>query len=268
MTSRTILHGILSAGLIAAFIFPAMADTVQPAPVDVTLRLKRGDFIIHRFVPGDPKFAAHPLAVIIFGSGDGGFGGWEERICGPLQFAGYEMLGFDCKLYAITDYDLDTLQADFNTIAQSSLSRYGDHPPPLILGGWSMGAEQAVPAAGGPHPPQGLVGLMLLSPGERGRYGLRAIDGLDIAPTGPGTFALKDFAHSLDNVRVAHWNGAVDLPGSKNWLSSLIAPHKAFEFPYSTHYYHGFSDDFLKLLEKSITWILSPDKPASTPPLD
>ena len=268
MTSRIILHGILSAGLIAAFISPAMADIVQPAPVDVTLRLKRGDFIIHLFVPGDPKFAEHPLAVIIFGSGDGGFGGWEYRVCGPLQSAGYEMLGFDCKLYAKTDYDLDTLQADFNTIAQSSLSRYGDHPPPLILGGWSIGAEQVVPAAGGPHPPAGLAGLLLLSPGKRGRYGIRAIDGLNIAPTGPGTFALEDFAHGLDSVRVAQWNGTVDLPGSKNWLSTLTASHKAFEYPYSTHFYHGFSDDFMKLLEKSITWILSPDKPAPTPPLD
>ena len=271
MTSRTIFHGILSAGLIAAFILPTMADIVQPDPVNVTLRLKRGDFTILRFVPGDPKFAAHPLAIIIYASGDGGFGGWEYRFCGPLQIAGYEVLGFDCKVYAKTDYDLDTLQADFNTIAQSSLSRYGDHPPPLILGGWSMGAEQVVPAAGGPHPPAGLAGLLLLSPGKRGRYGIRAIDGLNVAPTGPGTFAVEDFAHGLDNVRVAQWNGTIDLPGSKNWLSSLTAPHKAFLYPYSTHYYHGFSDDFLKLMKKSLTWVLSPDEPASKPqtaPLD
>jgi hypothetical protein len=263
MTSRTIILGIISAGLIAALISPAMADTAQPPPVKVTLGLKRGDFIVHHYVPGDAKFAEHPMALIIFGSGDGGFGGWEERICGALQTAGYEMLGFDCKLYAKRDYDLDTLQADFNIIAQSSLSHYGDTPPPLILGGWSMGAEQAVPAAGGPHPPTGLVGLLLLSPGERGRYGTRVTDGLNIAPTGPGTFALQDFAHSLDNIRVAQWNGIIDLPGSKKWLSSLTAPHKAFEFAYSTHYYHGFSDDFLKLLQKSITWVLLPDEPAS-----
>jgi hypothetical protein len=268
MTFRIVVLAVISAGFSAGFLFPVTADTVQPAPVDITLHLKRGDFIVHRYVPGDAKFAEHPLAVIIFGSGDGGFGGWEERICGPLQVAGYEMLGFDCKLYAKTDYDLDTLQGDFNTIAQSSLSRYGDQPPPLILGGWSMGAEQAVPAAGGPHPPAGLVGLVLLSPGARGRYGSRVTDGLNITPTGPGTFALQDFAANLDQVRVVQWNGTIDLPGSKNWLASLTAPHKAYEFAYSTHYYHGFSDDFLKLLQKSITWVLASTPKAQAPQLD
>jgi len=268
MPFRIIVPGIISVGLAAALILPAMADTAQPTPVDVTLRLKRGDFIVHRYVPGDAKFAQHPLAVIIFGSGDGGFGGWEERICGDLQSTGYEMLGFDCALYAKTDYDLDTLQADFNTIAQSSLARYGNQPPPLILGGWSMGAEQVVPAAGGPHPPTGLAGLLLLSPGESGRYGFRLTDGLNLSPTGAGTFALQDFAHSLDNVRVAQWDGTIDLPGSKKWLSSLTAPHKAYEFAYSTHYYNGFSDDFLKLLRESIAWVLSPPPKAPAVPLD
>ena len=131
-----------------------------------------------------------------------------------------------------------------------------------------MGAEQAVPAAGGPHPPAGLAGLLLLSPGTRGRYGLRAIDGLNIAPTGPGTFGLEDFAHSLNDIRVAQWNGSVDLPGSRKWLFSLTAPHKAYEFAYSTHYYHGFSDDFLKLLGKSLSWVLSPAPTTQAAQLD
>jgi hypothetical protein len=260
MTSRTILFGILSAGLIAAFIFPVAADTVQPDRVEVTLKLKRGDFTVHRYVPGDAKFAEHPLAVIIFGSGDGGFDGWEDRVSHALQATGYEVLGFDCALYAKTDYDLDTLQADTNAIAQSSLARFGNHPPPLILGGWSMGAEQAVPAAGGPHPPAGLAGLLLISPGDRGRYGLRVADRFDVTPTGPGTFALLDFAHSLDKVRVVQWDANLDLLGSKNWLASLTATHMAYDYSWGTHDYNGASDEFLKLLKESITWILQPPK--------
>ena len=174
-----------------------------------------------------------------------------------LQAAGYEILGFDCALYSQTDYDLATLQADINTIAQSSLSRYGTHPPPLILGGWSMGAEQAVAAAGGPHPPTGLVGLLLISPGDRGRYGLRVADRYDVSPTGPGTFALQDFARKLDKLRIAQWNGNLDLLGSKAWLTSLKAPHREYDFSWGMHDYNGASDDFLKLLKESITWVLS-----------
>jgi len=216
-------------------------------------------------------FAAHPVAVIVFGSGDGGITPWEDRLCRALQASGYEMLETDCAVYAKTDYDLETLQADTNTIAQSSLAQYGNHPPPLILGGWSMGAEQAVPAAGGPHPPAGLVGLLLVSPGDRGRYGLRTADRFDVSPTGPGTFALQDFAHSLDKVRVVQWSASLDLFSSKKWLSSLTAPYKALDYPKGTHFYNGAneawwdgpSDNFIKLLKGSLTWILTPDGTAS-----
>ena len=125
-----------------------------------------------------------------------------------------------------------------------------------------MGAEQAVPAAGGPHPPAGLVGLLLISPGNRGRYGLRFADRCDVTPTGPGTFALQDFVHSLDKVRVVQWDGNLDLLDSKTWLDSLTGTHKAYDFPWGLHDYNGASDQFLKLLKESLTWVLSPDEPA------
>ena len=122
-----------------------------------------------------------------------------------------------------------------------------------------MGAEQAVPMAGGPHPPTGLIGLLLISPGDRGRYGLRDSDRWNVMPTGPGTFALKDFAHSLGKIRVAQWDGNLDLLGSKDWLKSLTTPHKVYDFPWGMHDYNNASDHFLKLLQDSIKWILSPE---------
>jgi len=240
---------------------PIMSQAVVPQPqpnsVEWVLRLKRGDFILYRYMPGQPEFAAHPKALIIFGSGDGGLSGWEDRVCKALQADGYEVISLDYYGYSRTDYDLDILQADMNTIAQNCFSRFGNHPPPLILGGWSMGAEQAVPAAGGPHPPTGLVGLLLISPGSRGRYGVREADRWNVPPTGNGTFAMEDFAHRLNGLRVVQWDGNLDLLGSKTWLSSLTATHKVFGFP-ALHDYNGASDDFLTRLKQSVTWILSP----------
>jgi len=235
----------------------AVIPQAQPDRVDATLRLKRGDFTINRYVPGQAEFAAHPKAIIIFGSGDGGPCGWEERVCRALQADGCEMILFDCNAYAKADYDLNILQADMNTIAQSSFSRYGNPPPPLILGGWSMGAEQAVPAAGGPHRPAGLAGLLLISPGNRGRYGLRDADRWNVPPTGKGTFALEDFGQKLNGLRIAQWDASLDLLGSQAWLGSLTATHKAFSFPNSLHDYNGASDEFLTVLQQSVAWILS-----------
>jgi hypothetical protein len=238
--------------------YAPVVSSPQPDRVDVNLHLKRGDFTVCRYVPGQPEFAAHPKAVIIFGSGDGGFDGWEDRVSRFLQSEGFEIIGFDCAHYSATDYNLDILQADMNTIAQSSLSRYPKNPPPLILGGWSMGAEQAIAAAGGPHRPAGTVGLLLISPGNRGRYGLRGPDRCDVPPTGPGTFAMVDFAHKLDGLRVAQWDGNLDILDSTAWLSSLTATHKAFTFAYGVHDYDGASDKFLIALKLSLAWILFP----------
>jgi hypothetical protein len=263
MIPRSIRLGILLAGLAATgFLVPVRADG-PPDRTQFTLRLKRGDFIVYRFVPADPKFAQHPRAVVIFGSGDGGFDGSEDHVGHALESQGYEMLGFDCSAYADTDYDLATLQEDTTTIAESSLSHEGPNPPPLILGGWSMGAAQAVAAAGGPHPPPGVVGLLLLSPEDRGRYGVRETDRIDVPPTGPGTFALEDFAHSLGNIRVAQWSASWDPFCSDTWFRSLTAPHKAFILPHAFHDYDEFDDGFMKVLMDSVAWILSPGAPAA-----
>jgi hypothetical protein len=271
MIPRRIHLGILALGLALGGVGGTRVGAAQPDRVEVTVHLKRGDFTVYRYVPGDVKLAAHPRAVIIFGSGDGGLSSWEDKLSHALQASGYEVLDFDCGVYAKADYSLDILQSDMNAIAQSSLARYGDHPPPLILGGWSMGAEQSVAAAGGPHPPADLVGLLLISPGDRGRYGLRDADRWDVSPTGPGTFALQDFAHSLNKFRVAQWSASLDIFSSEKWLSSLTATHKAFDFPNATHYYNsiseawynGPSDTFLEPLRESVAWVLSPSNPAA-----
>ncbi len=236
----------------------AMLLQVQPEREAVHVPLKRGDFSVLFYIPAAAEFAARPKALILFGSGDGGYGGWEERVCKSLQADGYAMIGFDCARYAATDYDLATLQADMATIARKVGARFGDHPPPLILGGWSMGAVQAVAAGGGPNPPPGLAGLLVISPGSRGRYGLREADRWNITPTGSGTFALSDFAATLGHVRIAQWDGRLDLLGSSAWLDSLTAPHRAFSYTFGLHDYNGASDDFLLALRQSIEWILSP----------
>jgi pimeloyl-ACP methyl ester carboxylesterase len=227
----------------------------QPDRTTVTLHLTRGPFDVFRYIPGDPVFAAHPKAIIVFGTGDGGFGGWEDRVCRALQADGCEMITFDCMAYSKTDYDLPTLQADMNTIAHA-FPRTGPMPP-VILGGWSMGADQAVAAAGGPNRPADVVGLLLISPSARSRYGEREPDRWNVPPTGPGTFALDDFATKLDGLRVAQWDGNLDLLDSDKWLKDLSTVHKGYTFRLGFHDYVGACDEFLTDLKQTVAWILS-----------
>ena len=237
-----------------ATLFVSPGQTHKSSGNEISVALRRGNFTVFCF----PSKKSQTLAIIVFGSGDLGWGSSEEVICHGLQAAGYEVVGIDSQDYAHSDYDLDTLQQDFGAIAQSAEAPFGNRPPPLILGGYSMGAEQAIPAAGGPHPPAGMVGLLLASPGNRGRYGLRHSDQLNIEPTGPGTFAMKDFANTLGDLRVVQWHSGLDPFDSREWLNSLTAPHQEFDFPHGFHNYNFTCADFVRQFVASVDWILSP----------
>lgn len=162
----------------------------------LTVDLNRGPLTVYAF----PSKRPVPLAIILFGSGDGGWGGLEETIGHAFQNYGYELIGIDFEDYARTDYDLDTLQSDFTKMARMAEAPYGGHPSPLIVGGYSMGAAQAIAVAGGPKPPPGLIGVLLVDPCSRGRYGLRPADQMNVLPTGPGTFGVDSFAGSMSGI--------------------------------------------------------------------
>ena len=127
-----------------------------------------------------------------------------------------------------------------------------------------MGAAQAIAAAGGPHPPQGLAGLLLLDPCSRGRYGLRLSDQSDVLPTGPGTFSVEEFAKTMGNLHIVQWHAAQDSIDSRTWLDSLTAPHKEFDFSKTGHYYDNDRADFLNQLVNCVPWIFSPEQSAFT----
>jgi len=221
----------------------------------ISLKLNRDVLTVLEF----PSQKSVTTALILFLSGDGGWGDLEEGIAHALQKHGYEIIGIDSVQYAKTDYNLDILQADFSTIAQAAELPFDGHPRPLIVGGYSMGAEQAIAVAGGPSPPPGLVGLLLVDPCSRGRYGLRTSDQMNVLPTGPGTFSMEDFAQTMGKLRVVQWHASQDEIDSRTWLDSLTAKHQEFDFPNAGHDYGNNRDDFLHQLVQSASWILSSD---------
>lgn len=251
---------VVTLAAIVAWVALQLAAPNGSAGKNVKISLKRGPFSVLDFTP----VQSPPKAVILFGTGDGGWSGFEEEICQTLQIHGYEAVGIDSRLYAKSDYTLAILQADINTIAQTILKKYGDNAPPLILGGWSMGAAQAIAAAGGPHPPAGLIGVLAVDPCSRGRYGLRFADESNVLPTGPGTFGMDEFTKTMGNLRVVQWHAVEDPIDSRAWLNTLTAPHKEFDFGQSGHYYNHDRADFLTQLVASVTWIFGPGANAVT----
>jgi alpha-beta hydrolase superfamily lysophospholipase len=226
----------------------------------VSVKLKRGDFSFFHFAfhPDNTAGVKTPKALILFGSGAFGWSGWEDRVCDHLQADGYDIIGIDSRKYALVDYDLDDLQSDFTALDEYGLKPYADHPPSVIAGGWSTGAEQAVAVAGGPHPPPGLVGLLLVSPGESGGYGSYATTYLTVTIPAAKKFALADFAPRLAKLRIVQWHAEYDLLDSRTWLASLPATHREYDFSNAIHDYRTACDDFLVQLSGSLNWILDP----------
>jgi phosphatidylglycerol lysyltransferase len=251
--SSLCLYALLMAALVAWQAIEISAGG-HSSGKPIVVQLTRGAFTILDFPP--KKAESH--ALVLFGSGDGGWSEFEEEICHTLQDHGYEVIGINSNAYGMTDYNQDILQSDMTRIARAATASNAEHPPPLIVGGWSMGAAQAIATGGGPHPPPGLVGLLLIDPCARGRYGLRLSDQADLLPTGPGTFGADDFSDAMGNMRVAQWHAALDSIDSRDWLASLISPHREFDFPGTGHYYSKGRAEFLQQLVASVHWVLTP----------
>jgi len=230
-----------------------------PSGEKIQLKLSRGNFEVLRYPAKTDSAGASPKALITLGTGSGGWSYWEERVSCKLQADGYEVLGIDFALYAQSDYDLNILQSDYQKIVQYDLKACGNRPLPVIMGGWSTGAEQSVAVAGGPHPPSGLVGLLLVSPGSEGAYGIYATNYTDWNTPAAKVFKLADFAPKLSDLRIAQWHAQLDPLDSRKWLNSLATTHREFDFDEALHDYHGACDNFLAQLSKSVSWILSAD---------
>jgi phosphatidylglycerol lysyltransferase len=227
------------------------SSVLPPHGEPVTLQLTRGPFT---FLDYHPRSTTR--AMVVFASGDGGWNTLEESIARTLQSHGYNVIGIDSMVYAKTDYDLDSLQADFNKIVQRAQASYGSNPPPLIMSGYSMGAAQMTAVTAGPHPPPHVAGLLLIDMCARGRYGLRTSDQLNVLPTGPGTFAVSDFAKTIQDMRVVQWHAGEDEIDSRAWLSLLTVPYRELDFPGTGHDYSTGRDDFLQQLVDSMGWLL------------
>ena len=240
--------------------------------VIISLDLKRGKFPVRCYEPqGAPK------AILVFGSGDGGWKSWEEKAARGLASAGFKVIGWDCRAYAAKPYDASGLGADVAQMAKEGLKRAardgitGEKVPiPLFYGGYSTGAEQAVGAAASnlQHRESSVggakeeisqycpSGLLLVAPGERGRYGITLADLLGRTPRGPTSFALKELAPRLGTIPVAQIHGSLDPLDSTEWLQFLKGPHRLNTLSGFGHFFGDAGTDLRKTLVEDAEWLV------------
>ncbi len=237
-------------------------DNDESAVPKATLKLAHGDSRIRFYEPD----RVPPRAIVVFGSGDGGWSPWEDAVCRWIRDEGLYVVGLDMRDYAEEDYDAATLGRDMATLADEGQRRCGQKGVPSIYAGWSMGAVQAVAAAGFTERPPSLVGLLLFSADSRGRYGLREQDELGVTPEGKGTFSLTEFSAAMKTLRVAQFHGGADFMASTAWLQGLHSPKALYLVPGANHGFDGPDDSFQEWVRRGVDWVLGDDAAAAPPP--
>lgn len=255
--AKSVIFGLALLGLGAA----SAVGADQPT---TAFSLSRGSYAARFYAPA--KNTA-PRALVVFGSGDGGWSYWEERVCRHLAERHFAVAGVDFNAYAGADYTPEILREDYRRLAAELRRRHpGTEETPVVYGGWSMGAEQAFPAASVPagRAPR-LRGLLLVAPGGRGRYGLRLRDRMAISPHGPGTFGLRELAPHCSDLRFAVFHAGLDLLDDLKWSEKLPLDLRLWTVPRAFHDFAGAGDEFLGLVDEAMRWLLVPPAPASAP---
>jgi phosphatidylglycerol lysyltransferase len=249
---------MLAGGL--ALTWPAHAAAKDDQTPREVVMLTRGMFAALRlYSPESPggTHAAAPRALIVFGSGDGGWSYWEERVCRHLAARGCVVAGIDFARYAASDFSAEIVAKDFATLVAELRKR---HPAaaqaPVLYGGWSMGAEHSLPAAAEAQVrPRELRGLLLVAPGARGRFGLRTSDKL-FTPHGDNTFALRDVAPRLRDLPMAVFHGGLDPLDDLNWDDDLGLNLRLWTIPRVFHDFGNAGPEFLAALTEALDWMV------------
>jgi hypothetical protein len=202
-----------------------------------------------------------PKGVVIIGSGDGGWSYWEENTSKHLAAQGYAVGGWDCRKFADSrQYGFDELRAGFESAVAEVRKRGGvPESAPVWYGGWSTGAEQSVAAAASPSRPKSLKGLLLAAPGTHGRFGITKSDLLGFDPSGPGSFALTDYADDMKGLHVAQFSAGLDPLDDTSWLDDVEAPHKVIALSGLLHDMGNAGDRFQAAVDEAMEWTLTAD---------
>lgn len=222
-----------------------------PAPVPLEITGHSGNLPVRLYKPHPPF-----QGLILFASGDGGWKPFEDRICRNLAANGFCVVGWDCRKYADAGvYDQQALVSDMTKAMNAGAEAASCPRSPSILAGYSTGAEQALAAASAHPRPDGLKGVLIIAPGERGRYGITTSDLIGLTPTGKGSFALTDLSPGLKGLRLFQIHGEHDPLAQTEWLKSLQIPHKLEVYPDGWHMFKGGPKDFQNLLMQGARWV-------------
>ncbi len=254
---------LLPAVLLSLWPGPA-PHAATPGPASIHVDTSRGphDVLVFaaRTVNSDDPAKPDPAAdapVILFVSGEGGWRSFDGLVAQDLAQAGYWVGGVDAmKYFWQAQEDRKALASDFRTMADAVVARAGRPPGwPVILAGFSFGADLAPWLAGGGGWSERVVGLLMIAPDEIGSLEFRLSEILGMQPT-EHVFRVAEALRETAGIPVFFIHGAKDgSAATKELAAGAPGPKKLVVIPDADHHFSGAEERLRAALIEATAWL-------------
>jgi type IV secretory pathway VirJ component len=228
-------------------------------PSTVTVTTSRGEFKLFVYAPAAPLPDAAPrkAPMVLLISGEGGWRRFDDLVCGYLRDAGYWTGGIDSmKYFWKAQDDRAALASDVRAYADTLAASAGRPAGgPIVLAGFSFGADLAPWVAGGGGWGDRIKGLLMMGPDETGSLEFRLMEILGFNPK-DHTFPVAEALTSAAGIPVIFVHGGKDSSSAAPALVQHAAePKKLVVIPGADHHFSGQEDDLRRALLEGLSWI-------------
>lgn len=241
---------------LTAVVHVEAASATDPYPARVAT--SRGEFqlLVHEPPEGaSAPGAARPLVLLI--SGEGGWRAFDVLVAGWLREAGFWVGGVDIKPYFQKPQDdRRALSADFRAYAAALADAAGVRPDtPVILAGFSFGADLAPWIAGAGGWEKTVRGLVMIGPDETGSLEYRLLEILGAQPTSH-VFSVADALESAAAFPVLFLHASDDRTSAAPALAERFrGARKLAVVPEAGHHFAGHEAELQSALLEGLEWL-------------
>jgi len=257
------------AALVSASALLLLVAAVRPAAAgagrSVSVRTGRGDLDLRLYAPEEPIASsaaprpdpppAKPLVLLI--SGEGGWRRFDAMIVEWLSAAGYWVGGVDAmKYFWEAQDDRQALASDIRAFADA-LAAAAARPKdaPLVLAGFSFGADLAPWVAGAGGWGSRIAGLLMIGPDETGSLEFRFSEILGFEPK-DHVFPVAEALRSAAGVPVVLIHGEKDASSAALALSQgAREPKKLIVVSGADHHFSDHEQDLRRALIEALEWL-------------
>lgn len=247
--------------LVLGVTLPWLATPTGAPPSSTTVATSRGDHSLLVYAPATAdsraEAARRPLVLIV--SGEGGWRSFDGLLARFLSETGYWVGGIDAmKYFWRAQDDRKTLASDVRAFADALAKAAGSSKDaPLLLMGYSFGADLAPWIAGAGAWGDRIRGLVMIGPDETGSLEFRFSELLGFDST-HHVFRVSEALRSAAGIPVLFLHGDKDSSSAAlSLLNAASEPKKLLVVSRADHHFSGREDELREALREGLLWLLS-----------